>query len=128
MKISFDYDGTLTVSKVAELAQVLVQQGHDIHIVTSREDPVVKHGNPDWNHDLFSTAYWIGIPFTNIHFTNLNPKVTFFKKDLTFEVHIDDELFELDDIRSCVTCKTFLIDFSKRDFDKLLDDFQKRGL
>lgn len=38
LKISFDFDGTLTNSKICELAKTLVNNGADVWILTSRID------------------------------------------------------------------------------------------
>ena len=128
MIISFDFDGTLTNPKVAELAQTLVLKGHEVHIVTSREDPVVKYRNPDWNRDLFDTAHWIEIPYINIHFTNLNPKIVFFKTEPKFDIHIDDQIYEINDIEESLTCKVHGVHFVSEDFKKLLSDLTALGI
>ena len=44
MKISFDFDGTLSQDRVQRLADKLIHDGHDVIVVTSRHS---KHKNPD---------------------------------------------------------------------------------
>lgn len=38
MKISFDFDATLSRQVVQDIAKSLIQKGHDVYITTSRFD------------------------------------------------------------------------------------------
>ena len=45
MKVSFDFDGTLSRKDVQKLAKELVSEGHEVWIVTSRfSDEAAKEG------------------------------------------------------------------------------------
>ena len=112
MKISFDFDGTLSKSSVQEFAQQLIDLGHEVHIVTSRfEDPkrIVWIHEDGRNHDdLFSVAKSLQIPSENIHFTDMADKADFFLLHPEFIWHLDDAFYEIKAmVRS--KCKTLPI-------------------
>ena len=88
MKISMDYDSTLSQPTIQELAKFLIAQKNEVWIVTSRMD------KPSWNRDLFNVANQIGIPKTRIYFTNGDYKWKFFK-DKDFKFHFDDDFMEI---------------------------------
>jgi len=102
MKVSFDFDSTLTEKDVFNYATELVNRGIEVWIVTSRfsREEYIKNfnrmldlsGNPV-NADLFNIANHIGIPKDRIHFTNMQDKYNFFiGKDFIF--HVDDDWVE----------------------------------
>jgi hypothetical protein len=97
MKISIDFDDTLSTERVQKFVKGLIHIGQEIHIVTSRMNSVLS-GNPNWNNDLHEVAEWIGIPEERIHFLNLTPKYKFFKNNSDFLCHLDDDSEEIDDI------------------------------
>jgi len=94
MKLSFDFDGTLTVDIVEDLAKSLVKEGHEIWIVTSRSNK-----DEVFNKDLFDLAVEIGIPREQIHFCYSKNKSEFLK-DKGFLWHLDDDVIELSFIRT----------------------------
>jgi len=97
LKVSFDFDSTLDCGDVEQFAKRLVNDGHEVWIVTSRLG-FGKEPNPNWNDDVFLTAKHIGIPKEQIYFCNLSNKSDFFKnKDFLF--HLDDDTYELNEIR-----------------------------
>jgi len=98
-KVSFDFDSTLTVDVVQNLAKRLVKEGHEVWIVTSRFEFTDSSGNKCNNDDLFEIAFEIGIPFDRIHFCNMDDKYNFLK-DKNFLWHLDDDFIELSLIRS----------------------------
>lgn len=93
MKISFDFDNTLTVTTIQQYAKRLASL-HDVLIITSREDPVIKSGSPTWNADLFDMANWLGVSYKSIIFTNLEKKYNVLQdSDILF--HLDDDSNEI---------------------------------
>jgi hypothetical protein len=102
MKVSFDFDGTLSRKDVQSLAKELVNEGHEVWIVTSRfSDEAAKEKNWHWiegqNQKLFDVAQECGIKKENIHFTCMESK-SYFLEGKGFIFHIDDDDIELMDI------------------------------
>ena len=106
MKISFDYDNTLSRNDLQEYAKELVQRGFELWIVTSRFDSVDKYTPlmvETWgiknllkeHKELFKVADDIGIAREHIIFMNMQPKKEFFKDNRDFIFHIDDDIVEL---------------------------------
>ena len=99
MKVSFDFDGTLSRSDVQAFAKELIEKGIDVWIVTSRisTKPALKKG---WhwikkqNDDLYKVAESVGIPKGKIVFTEHIDKIVFLK-DKGFLFHLDDDEWEL---------------------------------
>lgn len=93
MKVSFDADGCLLdLPFVQVIAKAMVAAGHDVWVLTSRcGDPNVR------NIDLFECMRVIGIPESNVIFTPNGPKAKPFF-DNGFELHFDDDYYEVDDI------------------------------
>ena len=111
MKVSFDFDGTLSRKDVQELAKELIRSGYEVWIVTSRiaTEPALAKG---WwwierqNQELYDVAEIVGIKRENIVFTEFVDKIEFLKgKEFIF--HIDDDVDELMAIlKSKDSCKT----------------------
>ena len=61
MRLSFDFDSTLSKVRTQKLALKFIQAGHEVWIVTTRfEVPPVQ---ADWNNvKLFAIAEALGIP------------------------------------------------------------------
>lgn len=102
MKVSFDFDSTLSRKDVQEFAKELVNDGHEVWIVTSRfDDESAMEKNWHWikgqNQKLFDVAEDCGIRLENIHFTCMESK-SLFLKDKGFTFHLDDDDIELMDI------------------------------
>ena len=121
-KVSFDFDGTLSRKDVQKFAKELVEEGHEVWIVTSRfsNEAVAEKGwywIREQNAKLFEVADECGINRENIHFTNQNPKVIFLK-DKDFLFHLDDDIFELMDIMdSKDKCKPLNVDHMSWDLN-----------
>ena len=102
MKVSFDFDSTLSRKDVQTFAKELVSEGHEVWIVTSRfSDEAGKEKNWHWilgqNQRLFDVAEDCGIKKENIYFTCMESKSVFLEgKDFVF--HLDDDDIELMDI------------------------------
>jgi hypothetical protein len=102
MKVSFDFDGTLSRKDVQKLAKDLVSEGYEVWIVTSRfSDEAAKDKKWHWiegqNQKLFDVAKDCGIKVENIHFTNMESK-SLFLEGKGFIFHLDDDDIELMDI------------------------------
>ena len=98
MKVSFDFDSTLSRKCVQDYAQELIFRGFEVHIVTSRfEKAALNRSNSYNNADLFGVAERLGIPKERIHFTNGANKSGFFKENPDFLFHLDDDFLELED-------------------------------
>ena len=115
MKVSFDFDGTLSRKDVQNFAKSLVNSGYDVWIVTSRiaTEPALKKG---WhwierqNQELYDVAESVGINRENIVFTEFVDKIEFLK-DKGFIFHIDDDVDELMAIlNSKDSCRTVNVD------------------
>jgi hypothetical protein len=110
MKISFDFDCTLSERPVQEYAKDLIQRGIEVWIVTSRfgDDKKYKdfyHTTTDverTNTDVVEACKSIGISPENVHFTNLCDKWHYFV-DSGFIWHLDDDWAENDLINSRTT-------------------------
>jgi len=109
MKISFDFDDTLTRESVKDLCKELILLNNEIWIVTSRFDDKYAYDKnwiwiPKQNEKLFKVAEELGIPKSRIVFTNKDPKINFLSNK-GFVVHFDDSPDELIDIlRSGDSC------------------------
>ena len=102
MKVSFDFDSTLSRKDVQSFAKELVSAGHEVWIVTSRfSDEAAKDKKWHWikgqNQKLFDVAEDCGIKVENIHFTNMESK-SLFLEGKGFIFHLDDDDIELMDI------------------------------
>jgi hypothetical protein len=115
MKVSFDFDHTLSRKDVQVFAKQLVSDGHEVWIVTSRfSDEAAKEKNWHWiegqNQKLFDVAEECGIKKENIHFTCMDSKSNFLK-DKGFIFHLDDDDIELMDIfESKDRCRAIHVD------------------
>jgi len=115
MKVSFDFDSTLSRKDVQEFAKELVNEGHEVWIVTSRfDDESAMKKNWHWikgqNQKLFDVAEDCGIKKENIHFTCMESK-SIFIKNKGFAFHLDDDDFELMDIfESKDKCRAIHVD------------------
>lgn len=94
MKISFDFDGTLSEHHIQFLAQKAINEGHDVYITTSRFS---NKDIPHFNRDLFFISDKLGIKRESIRFCDGAPK---YKMLIGFDVHYDDDSFALEDIQA----------------------------
>jgi predicted GTPase len=99
MKVSFDFDHTLSRKDVQVFAKQLVDDGHEVWIVTSRfSDEAAKEKKWHWiegqNQKLFDVAEECGIKKENIQFTCMESKSVFLK-DKGFVFHLDEMMYSL---------------------------------
>lgn len=99
-KVSFDYDGALTLPDVENFVKELVGSGVEVWVITSRvgddgpHKPSTPFPDPQWNEDLWETCSRVGIPKDKVIFTNFVDKIEFIRnKGLIF--HLDDDPYEL---------------------------------
>lgn len=115
MKVSFDFDSTLSRKDVQAFAKELVNEGHEVWIVTSRfSDEAAKEKKWHWiegqNKKLFDVAEDCGIKKENIQFTCMESKSVFLK-DKGFIFHLDDDDIELMEIlESKDSCRPIHVD------------------
>lgn len=109
IKLSFDFDGTLSRQIIQNYAKELVQEGFEIHIVTRRYDSIDKYTeefnkqygivNIELEHQyLYDVAKELNISKDKIHFMNMDDKYKFFKDNPDFLWHLDDDWIEINDI------------------------------
>ena len=104
MKVSFDYDSTLSRKAIQKYAKSLLDD-FEVWIVTSRR---IKGMPPRVNNDLFRTAFYVGIPSHHIHFTEFEDKCDYFKNHNDFLFHVDDDMYEIHSINEETNVKGVL--------------------
>ncbi|SED11021.1 hypothetical protein SAMN04489761_4305 [Tenacibaculum sp. MAR_2009_124] len=95
MKISFDFDSTLSEPEMQELALKFISKGVDVSVTTSRREKM--QGLNFSNEDLFEVTDKLGINRDKVVFTNFNPKYQYLKD---FDMHFDDDEVEINDINN----------------------------
>lgn len=103
MKVSVDFDGTLTIDLVQLYIENLIQRNIEVWIITSRLHEK-NAPNEDWNVDLYRVAKKLKIPKEHIIFTNSEDKYkTLLNKDFIW--HLDDNVKELTNINNNTNVK-----------------------
>jgi HKD family nuclease len=122
-KVSFDFDDTLSFEIIQNYAKSLIEQGIEVHIVTSRYEDPSKYNFPCDHNDLLNVAINLSIPKSHIHFTNFENKAHFFAGNPDFIWHMDDNPDETAIINSFTNTKgIFWLDSNwKYKCNKLLD-------
>ena len=93
MKVSMDYDETLSTDRGKELAKKMLKEGQDVSIITRRQS--------DQMDAVYNTAKELGIPRDKVHSTDGTLKWETIKK-LGIEKHIDNNEKELQAIKDNV--------------------------
>lgn len=91
MKISFDYDGTLSTAKGTEMAKEFIAKGKEVYIISARH---LKVG-------MVKKAQSLGIPVSRIYATGSNEEKIAKVKSLGIDEHYDnnkDVINQLDGI------------------------------
>ena len=105
MKVSIDFDGTLSRKNVQKYAKELIESGIDVWITTARfekeEDYTEEFCNKyniisvkEDHKELFTIASSLSIKKENIHFTNRELKYRYLRNK-GFIWHLDDDWQEL---------------------------------
>ena len=111
MKVSFDFDNTLSKRRIQEMAKRFIHAGDDVYITTTRLEFIEGMEAKFSNTTLFMIAQEVGIPKENIRFTNYEDKVGYLND---FDIHFDDDPYEIDLItRSKAKCIGILINYKK---------------
>jgi hypothetical protein len=110
-KISIDFDETLDHEIVQTLVKKMIDDGHDVHIVTSRSKDHMWHIEI-WNNDVYDIANKLGISYDKIHFTSYVPKFIFFSEsdNQDFYFHLDNDELEIEEINKHTKVKGILFD------------------
>lgn len=104
MKVSFDFDGTLSIDVIQEFARYLVKEGVEVWIVTARVGDKENDFAKDWNNDLYEVASYCGIDKDHIKFCEFEDKYKFLSsKDFVW--HLDDDWIELDMIEKNINTR-----------------------
>ena len=102
MRISFDYDGVLSTDKGKEMALKAIQDNNEVWILTARKEYD--------NEAVYSTADKLGIPKSQIVFTNGKDKWSFVMRHKIDE-HVDNNQEQIDKIRKNTLAKgTLFVD------------------
>jgi len=80
MKISFDYDGTLSTAKGTEMAKEFIAKGKDVYIISARH---LKVG-------MINKAQSLGIPVSRVYATGSNKAKIEKIQSLGIEEHYDN--------------------------------------
>lgn len=90
LKISFDFDNTLSELPMQNLAKKYIKLGADVFVTTSRPDNI--QGIKVKNDDLFKVTDHLGIDRKNITFTGYQDKFLYV---LNYDIHFDDDEGEI---------------------------------
>lgn len=112
MKISFDFDDTLTEDPIKRLAEALIGSGCDVWVVTSRM-------SNEPNIDLYLRCDEIGLPHDKVLYTNGSfKKKTYLENG--FDLHYDDDWEEVHFINKSGGAAILV----KPDFEQIYSDIQ----
>jgi len=90
LKISFDFDSTLSTLSMQVIAKKFIELGAEVFVVTTRGKKI--NGKLLNNDDVFEVTDLLGIERKNIIFTQYEDKYSFVKD---FDLHFDDDLQEI---------------------------------
>jgi len=103
-KVSMDFDKTMSKPHVQEYAKQLLDQGHEVWVVTARYDECHIHlyNRTEWTEagqqDLWDVVDGLGIPRHHVRFMNMEPKYTYLDRT-HFVWHLDDDFVEISDAK-----------------------------
>ena len=80
MKVSFDYDGTLSTPKGQELATKLIGDGNTLYVISARSSKL----------GIIKKANDVGIPNSRVYATGSNEAKVQKIKDLHIDTHYDN--------------------------------------
>jgi len=126
MKVSFDFDSTLSRPDVQRFAKWCVSEGHEVWIVTSRISDETAQEEYTCNYTLdrifksnkklFRVADNVGIKREHIIFCNFTMKIDSIEGK-GFAFHLDDDVDELMAIKSRDTCRPINVNHFDWEFD-----------
>lgn len=94
MKISFDFDDTLSMPEIQKIAKLYVSRGHDVWVTTARSSESSLMYD---NKEIEEVCGKIGVPIDKIQYTNKKPKYLFLKG---YDIHVDNDPKEILGIQS----------------------------
>ena len=109
IRISVDFDGCLSEKHVQNTVRKLIAKGHDVYILTSRNDGIIRI---DYSHVygtnevVYQVASEAGVKPWKICFTNQIGKAKYLA-NTKIQIHIDNDPKELEAIRSLTKVKGF---------------------
>ena len=104
MKVSFDFDKTLSEEHIQKVAKAMIDSNIEVWIVTAR----VHNPNFNTNHDVFRVAEELSIPKDRIIFTNGSMKWSTLMR-LGINTHFDDMPDEIDMIQMKTNVNAILV-------------------
>jgi hypothetical protein len=116
MKISFDFDDTLSLDKIQELAKSLIESGNDVWVITSRFGKSLS-----MHRDLYYVCDSIGLPRHKVLFTDGGLKCNEYARG-SFDMHYDDDWEEV----STINTDGGLAILVKPDFSEIYTEMQYR--
>ena len=122
MKVSVDFDNTLSREDVQNYAKNLLEKGIEVFVVTARFNELRKSffkNNPT-NNDLWAVCNKIGIPERNVIFCNMEDKYEQLV-DTNLVWHLDDCWVTINEIIS--KTKVPAIDVTRSDWKNQCDNF-----
>lgn len=126
IKVSFDFDSTLSEPEVQKLAKFLIDTGVEVWITTSRFGNG-KEPYSNWNDDLYLVAKKVGIKKENVIFCQMSDKWKLLS-DKNFAFHLDDDEIEVELIKENLDIDGIWYYGYKSDFEeKCLESIKKRS-
>jgi len=98
MKIALDFENVLTKNKGFDFANDLLNEGVEVHIITSR----IGHIKSEQNRDLLKVVRDLNLPYSNVIFT-LN-KQGYFANHSGFKFYASDNMIDLQLVDKDVNC------------------------
>lgn len=108
MKVSFDFDGTLSKKETQKYAKFLKDNGIDVHITTSRFTDPHAYSLLSNHNDIWRCIYDLNIDKNKVHFTDMNLKYHYLS-DNNFIWHVDDNYEEILTINDNTSVKCFFV-------------------
>lgn len=132
MKVSFDFDSTLSRKAVQKYAKELMKRGYEVHIVTTRFEDPMRYTDPRWqilgHRDMFRVCFYLGIPRERIHFQNMADKFHYFQYNVDFLFHLDDDENEIESMNMFTNVVAIHCDKGMLWKEKLQEIILKKGL
>lgn len=108
IRISFDFDGCLSLKDVQKEAKKLIDEGYSVIVTTSR---MKEHKN----QDLYKITDELGI--NTVVFTDFQPKAPYM---YDVDIHVDNDKVELSHIARTSSC--FVLNNTEKYWTHILND------
>jgi hypothetical protein len=115
IKVSFDFDNTLSKESVQNYVRELKDKGYDVWIVTSRYADCSDYFGykglilENCHKDLLTVADKLDIPRNQIIYTNMDSKWKRLLDLPNVKFHLDDDQYELREIQRFTTAKAISV-------------------